>query len=214
MARVPDVPVPLPTPRLHLWSAEQPIVRCHNVEMGATEFNATSASRRFRPVLDPSGAVVPTIYGADLTAGALSETVFHDVPVRGPARRILRKALVPMVMSTITPLRDLRLAELHGAGLGRLGTTHGELVESGADQYPRTALWGQALHDHSDGFDGLIWRSRQFNDSFALMLWGDRVDRFTALRPDPGTAPVPLFAGEGFETVRELAEAVLITIVE
>jgi RES domain len=214
MARVPDVPVPLPTARLHLWPAEQPIVRCHSVQMGATEFNTTSASRRFRPVLDPSGAVVPTIYGADLTEGALSETVFHDVPVRGPGRRIFRKTLVPMVLSTITPFRGLRLAELHGAGLGRAGATHGELIETGAKQYPRTALWGQALYDHAAGFDGLIWRSRQFNDSLALMLWGDRVARFTDLAPHPGIAPVPLYAGEGFETVRELAEAVRITIIE
>lgn len=214
MASVPDVPIPLPTPRLHLWPAEQPIVRCHSVEMGATEFNTTLASRRFRRIHDPSAAVVPTIYGADLSEGALSETVFHDVPVRGPGRRIFRKALVPMVMSTINPIRDLRLAELHGAGLGRLSTTHGELIETGAKQYPRTALWGQALYDHAGAFDGLIWRSRQFNDSLALMLWGDRVARFTDLGPHPGTAPVPLFAGEGFETVRELAEAVLVTIVE
>lgn len=214
MSGVPDVPVPLPTPRLHLWPAEQPIARCHNIEMGATEFNTTPASRRFRPSQNARATIVPTIYGADLIEGALSETVFHDVPIRGPGRRILRKALVPMVMSTIIPIRDLRLAELHGAGLGRLGTTHGELIETGASEYPRTALWGQALYDHSNSFDGLIWRSRQFNDSLALMLWGDRATRFTDLKPHPGSAPVPLFAGDGFEKVRELAEAVAITIVE
>lgn len=117
MARVPNVRVPLPTARVHLWQAEQPIVRCHSVQMGAAEFNTTSASRRFRPVQDSSGSIVPTIYGADSAAGALSETVFHDVPVR-------------------------------------------DLV------------------------------------------------------PHPGIAPVPLYAGMGFETVRELAEAVRITIVE
>lgn len=214
MTDVPHVPIPLPNPRLHLWPAAQPIVRCHNNEMGATEFNSTLASRRFRPVQNPTSTVVPTIYGADLDEGALSETVFHDVPIRGPDRRILRKALVPMVMSTITPVRDLRLVELHGAGLGRLGVTHGELIETGASQYPRTALWGQALYQHADRFDGLIWRSRQFNDSFALMLWGDRVGRFANLQPHPSTPPVPLYAGAGFEKVRELAEAVGITIVE
>lgn len=118
-----------------------------------------------------------------------------------------------MVLSTLTPTRSLRLVELHGAGLGRLNLTHGELIETGAKQYPRTALWGQALHDADVNFDGLVWRSRQFNDSFALMLWGDRVDRFTDLAPHPGVAPVPLYAGDGFETVRELAEAAAITIV-
>lgn len=214
MVRVPDLPDPLPPPRRHDWPANQPIVRCHSVKMGATEFNPTAVSRRFRPVEGPGGAVVPTIYGADLTEGALSETVFHDVPIRGPGRRILRKTLVPMVLSSIMPTRALRLVELHGAGLRRLGVTHGELVETGAKQYPRTALWGQVLHDHSDGFDGLIWRSRQFNDSYALMLWADRVDRFADLESHPLEAPVPLYAGDGFETVRELAEAVRITIVE
>ena len=184
MARVPDVPKQLPTPRPHPWPADQPIMRCHNVKMGATEFNAAPASRRFRPICDPSGGIVPTIYGADLVDGAVSETVFHDVPVRGPGRRILRKALVPMVLSTVIPSRGLQLVELHGAGLGRLGTTHGELIETSAAQYPRTAHWGQALYDHPDSFDGLIWRSRHFNDSFALMLWGDRVSRFADLSPD------------------------------
>lgn len=214
MTRVPDVPVPLKTPRLHLWPADKPIVRCHNVAMGATEFNTTLASRRFRPFHDSAGAVVATIYGADLIEGALSETVFHDVPVRGPGRRILRKALVPMMLSTVMPARNLRLVELHGAGLARLGVTHGELIESSSRQYPRTALWGEALYDHADRFDGLIWRSRQFNDSLALMLWGNRVDRFADLQAHPDTAPVPLFAGDGFEAVQELADAVKITIVQ
>jgi hypothetical protein len=33
--------------------------------MGATEFNTSNASRRFRPVTH-GGATVPTLYGADL----------------------------------------------------------------------------------------------------------------------------------------------------
>lgn len=214
MTRVPDVPIPLPDARPHLWPAEQPIIRCHNVQMGATEFNTTVNSRRFRPVQDRSEAIVPTIYGANLIEGALSETVFHDVPVRGTGRRIFRKALVPIVLSTITPGRELKLAELQGAGLGRLGITHGELIETGAKQYPRTALWAQALYDHTAHFDGLIWRSRQFNDSFALILWGDRVTRFTNLAPHIDIAPIPLYAGEGFEKVRTVAEEARIIIVE
>ena len=74
-------------------------------------------------------------------------------------------------------------------------------------QYPRTAAWGQALYNHAD-FDGLIWRSRQFNDSFALMLWGDRVDRFADLE-----APLPLYAGAGFDEVQQLADDFGITVV-
>ena len=210
---MPDVPDPLPTPRMHLWPAGTPIVRCYTAEMGATEFNPTSASRRFRPVLDGAGNV-STIYGADERSGALSETVFHDVPVRGDGRRIQRKTLVHQVLSTIVAKRALRLVELHGAGLRRLHVTHAELIETSAREYPQTALWGQALHDHEDDFDGLVWRSRQFNDSLALMLWGDRVSRFEDLEVQAGESPLPLFAGPGFELVQELANDFDITVIE
>jgi hypothetical protein len=208
--RVPDVPRPLPDPLEDTWPRGTAITRCHNVSFGATEFNPTAADGRFRPVVS-AGVTVPTIYGADLTAGALSETVFHDVPLRGKARRVQHKTLVPWVRSTITAKRDLRLVRLHAAGLTRLGVRHGELIESSRRQYARTALWAQALHDHGD-YDGLIWRSRQFNDSFAVMLWGDRVDR-DDLEADPGVAPVPLFAGAGLDEVQRLADEAGITIV-
>jgi hypothetical protein len=118
-----------------------------------------------------------------------------------------------MVFATIVSNRDLRLVELHGAGLRRLQTTHAELIESSARQYPRTARWGQALHDHPEEFDGLVWRSRQHNDSLALVLWGDRVSRFDDLQFDPDEHPIPLFAGPGFDIVQELANDFGITVI-
>ncbi len=117
-----------------------------------------------------------------------------------------------MVRATVIPSRPLRLFELHGAGLRRLQVTHGELIESGSWQYPRTAAWGQTLHDRAD-YDGLIWRSRQFNDSFALMLWGDRVNRWEDLEADPDNAPLPLYAGAGFDEVQQLADDCGITVI-
>lgn len=208
---MPDVPDPFPDPLERIWLAGHPIVRCHEVTMGATEFNTSDASRRFRPVRN-GGVIVPTLYGADLIEGALSETVFHDVPVRGAARRIQHKALVLMVRSTVIPRRDLRLVRLHGAGLGRLGVTHGELIETGSADYHRTATWGQALYDLG-GYDGLVWRSRQFNDSYALMLWGDRVNRFMHLEVDPSNAPLLLYGGVGLDEVQRLADDAGITVV-
>lgn len=210
--RVPDVPHPLPEPRVHEWPARLPIVRCHKAKWGATEFNPETTPARFRPVRGPHG-VVPTIYGADRNEGALSESVFHDVPVRGPGRRIQRKKLIHTILSTIVPTRALRLVELHGAGLHRLGVTHGELIESSVRQYPRTAAWGQALHDFDPTYDGLVWRSRQFNDSLALTLWSDRVSRLDDLDFDPDHAPVPLYGGDGFEMVQQLANDFGITVV-
>jgi hypothetical protein len=79
--------------------------------------------------------------------------------------------------------------------------THAELIETSARQYPRTAARGQAPYDHNTGFHGLVWRSRQFNESPAVMLWGDRVARFSHLTFDPDEPPLPLFAGDGYERV-------------
>lgn len=210
--RVPDVPTPLPQPLEDIWPTGRPIIRCHNVALGATGFNASSDSRRFRPVTS-HGAIVPTLYGADLVKGALSESVFHDVPVRCKGRRIQRKALVPMMRSTAIPKRDLRLVKLHSDGLKRFEVTHGELIESSARQYPRTAAWGQALYDLG-GFDGLVWRSRQFNDSYAVMLWGDRVKRRKDIDVDEANPPLSLYLGTGFDEVQQLANDCRITVVE
>jgi hypothetical protein len=209
--RVPPVTNPLPSPLVRTWPKGDPIIRCYKGTMGAHEFNTTNASRRFRPVTS-KGVIVPTLYGADLVDGALSESVFHDVPVRGKGRRIQRKALVQMIRSTLIPKRDFQLVQLHGAGLDRLGATHAELIESSSRQYPRTAAWGQALYDGGD-YDGLVWRSRQFNDSYSLMLWGDRVDRFKDLKLDTTSAPLSLWVGAGFDEVQQLAIARRITVV-
>jgi hypothetical protein len=209
--RVPDVPKPLPKPLEDIWPAGRPIIRCHNVALGATEFNASTDSRRFRPV-QSHGAIVPTLYGADLVKGALSESVFHDVPVRGNGRRIQRKALVPIMRSTVIPKRDLRLVRLHSDGLKRLGVKHAELIESSARQYPRTAAWGQALYDLGN-YDGLVWQSRQFNASYAIMLWGDRVKRRKDIDVDEANPPLSLFLGPGFDEVQQLADDCLITVV-
>lgn len=209
--RVPNVPKPLPQPLEDIWPAGRPIIRAHNSALGATEFNSSNDSRRFRPITN-QGAIVPTLYGADLVEGALSESVFHDVPVRGPARRIQRKALVPMIRSTVIPQRDLRLVRLHSAGLKKLGVTHAELIESSARQYPRTAAWGQALYDLGD-YDGLVWHSRQFNNSFAVMLWGDRVKRRKDIDVDSENPPLSLYLGVGFDEVQQLADDCGITVV-
>lgn len=209
--RVPAVPTLLPPPLDDIWPAGRTIIRCHNVALGATEFNTSNDSRRFRPITS-HGAIVPTLYGADIVKGALSESVFHDVPIRGKGRRVQRKALVPMMRSTAIPKRDLRLVKLHSDGLKRLGVTHGELIESSASQYPRTAAWGQALYDLG-GYDGLVWRSRQFNDSFAVMLWGDRVKRRKDIDVDAANPPLSLYLGAGFDEVQQLADDCLITVV-
>lgn len=208
------VPDPQPAdqldPLILEWGPGTPIVRCHNVGFGAAEFNTTAGPGRFRPVRR-RGRIVGTLYGADDDAGAISETAFHDVPV-GVERPLIRlSALTPFVVSTVAARRKLRLASLHGHGLRRLGATRAQLIDSDADQYPSLAAWGQALHDCPAEPDGIAWRSRHYDDAYAVLLFADRVPRRELEVVVP---PVPLVVGRGRERLFQLAERAGITLVD
>jgi RES domain len=151
------------------------------------------------------------LYGAENDAGAVAEHVFRPVPIGDAVRRVRRARLVPVMMSTLRCKRALRLASLHGNGLRRLRTTRVQLIDSEADQYPILATWGQALHDCSAAPDGIVWRSRHYDDAYVFVLLGDRVRRSDLEVAEP---PVPLAIGRGLEQVMALAEQAGITIVE
>jgi hypothetical protein len=213
---LPSVDLPAPpdplslTPLVQTWASGKPIVRCHSSAFGASEFNPSGTEGRFRP-FDVNGQVVPTLYGADATAGAVSETVFHNIPVAASAKYVRSSALVPMLVSTVAPDRELRLVRLHGHGFHRLGVTRARLIEGDADTYPRTAEWAAALHATEVLPDGLIWRSRQFDDSYAVILFGDRVQRNELVVIQP---PIPLAWGPGREELERLALDAGITLTE
>jgi hypothetical protein len=197
-------------PVVEEWPDGREIIRCHSSEFGATEFNATRGPGRFRP-FTVNRRTVPTLYGAEDIEAALSETVFHDVPVSGPGRQILASYLLPFLQSTIAPTRPLRLVALRGFGLGRIGITRSALIDSPATSYESTARWAQALYECPQQPDGLLWTSRQYDRSAALILFGRRVAR-RELRVVG--SPRPLAIGEGLDAVRAAAEAAAILIVE
>jgi RES domain len=196
-------------PQIEVWAAGRGIIRCHSPRFHERQFNETKHLARFRPLVHAS-SIVPTIYGAEDFAGAVSETVFHEVPVRGPHRRILRGEIDRWVWCEVAPARDLRLVSLHGTGLRRVQVTHGELIESDASDYADTVPWSLALHDAASAPDGLCWRSRQHNDSLALMLFGTRVAEadLEIVRPAESLSLRP-----GGDLVYEFAEAAGIAIV-
>jgi len=196
-------------PQIERWQAGRTIVRFHGPKSHERQFNKTTHLARFRPLVG-AGEVVPTIYGANDFAGAVSETVFHEVPVRGPNRRILRSEIDRWVWSEVAPTRDLGLVALHGTGLRRIQVTHGELIECDASEYAETVPWSLALHDAASAPDGLCWRARQHNDSLALMLFGSRVAEtdLAVVRAAESLALRP-----GGDLVYEYAEAAGIAII-
>jgi hypothetical protein len=154
---------------------------------------------------------VPTLYAADSLEGALSETLFHNVPVRGPYKRVAKFVLQPMVASTLACDRDLTLVQIYGLGLSRLGVSRAELIETAPEHYGRTAAWAQALHASNGRIDGLVWVSRQNDATQVLLLFGDRIER-AALQVIE--APKPLYFSPGLDEVQRLADQADITIVE
>jgi hypothetical protein len=114
-------------------------------------------------------------------------------------------------MSTLAARRTLRLASLHGHGLRRIHATRSQLIESPASEYALLARWGQALHDCPAQPDGIVWRSRHYDDAYAFVLYGDRVERRDLRVVEP---PLPPAVGRGLDRVLELAELAGITIVE
>jgi hypothetical protein len=115
------------------------------------------------------------------------------------------------MISTLACKRTLRLASLHGHGLRRVRATRAQLIDSEADQYSALAAWGQALHDCPAEPDGIVWRSRHYDDSYVFILLGDRVRRRDLEIVEP---PVPLAVGRGLERALQLAELAGITIAE
>lgn len=202
-------------PLLHTWPAGQQFHRCYDIDWGARESYAGTAARRgrFHPIA-PNGAQepLPVLYGASDVDGALSETVFHDVPVRG-TKHVPYAMLLHRLVVALVPRRDLTLVDLTSPGLRRLELTHRELIDSDPRSYRATASWAEALHDHPSRPDGLLWVSRQHNTSTALVLFGDRVP-LEDLTAAPDSVPLALGAGEGLAAVCLAANRAGITVTD
>lgn len=204
-------PDDLPAPNLESWPAGKPLVRVHNASFGATEFNPGAGHGRFHPIRDRDGILIPTLYGSDTIDGALSETIFHDVPVQGPAKAVRQSTLKPLLACTLAVKRDLILVQLRQYGLRKLGLERRQLIDTDADQYETTRTWGAVLHDAAPTADGLIWTSRQHDTSAAIVLFGTRVSRsdLEIVEPPRGLYP----PSPGWFDVLRAAEAAGITIV-
>lgn len=200
-------------PLLGTWPADRPITRVTSLRRNPTAFNpGTSPPEprgRFHAFADGQGRVVPVLYGAGEADGAIAETVFHDVPVRGTGRMVFASRLTQLALVTLHPTRDLTLVQLHGHGLRRLEVAATNLTDTDPTTYTHTVAWARALHQALPQVDGLVWMSRQCNSTRAVVLFGDRVPE-DALRVADG--PLPLALGAGRVIVDAAANAAGIAI--
>jgi len=208
---VPEPPDPATLdPLLKVWPSGADLWRVHKLDRRPAEFNPGLDIGRFHPFSGSAGKPVTTLYAANTWQGAVAETVFRDVPLRGAPRTKRQAELELRAMSLLRLRREVELVELRGTGLRRLRLQGRELIETEADQYSRSARWAAALYQAAPQAAGLV-TSRLHDLSAAVVFFGDRVAEKDF---SPVEGPIPLGMGKGLARVMELAEeaGILITV--
>jgi hypothetical protein len=155
-----------PDPPGHLAASRLPIVelrpatlfRVHQSRYGALYFNR-DADQRFNA---PDGSY-GVLYAGETERCAFIETAGQDV---GP-RIVSRRWLAARAMATLELKAPLRLVDLNGRHLARMGAEAGLLT----GPHPIARKWSAALSGHKDRPDGLRYRARHDNDEFAYALF-------------------------------------------
>lgn len=134
------------------------LVRIHHAALRALHFG-TSGDNRFD---DPEGQY-GVCYAARSLEGAFAETCLR---LTG-ARLVPLSRLATRSATTLRAETELRLVELHGRGLARLGAT--AAVTSGT--YDVSQPWSRALYSHSAAVDGIAYRSNLDNSELCVALF-------------------------------------------
>jgi hypothetical protein len=145
-----DAPLPpgdLPRRRLPIIETSGPWLRLHRVYHDPVFFGRTLENR-----FDDPRQEFGVLYVAESLDGAFIETFgrnpgLNTVSVRQLSQRSLAR---------IGVTRPVRLVDLTGPGLARIGTTAAVL----AGRHGRAQEWSRALWSHPDLPDGLLYRAR------------------------------------------------------
>jgi RES domain len=163
-------------PLLYEWQRSISWYRCHKSTFTENAFNGSGGGdTRFSPLRSLTGATVPTLYAGETIECAYMETVLHDLPIDLSGHILDLDDLEGRVISQIAPTRTLKLIDLTTTGLRRLGLQKSKVIETTPLQYAETRVLAERLHASFPEVDGLRWISRQYDESSACVLFGDRV---------------------------------------
>ena len=141
-------PADLSARRLPLASFEAPWFRLHAAQYGALFFGRTGTYR-----FDAPAAEFGVLYvGADAHC-AFIETFGHATGTNF----VTVGELAARCLSRVTASRPLRLVDLRGEGLARLGA---DARLSTGESYAASQAWSLALHQHRDEPDGIAFTAR------------------------------------------------------
>lgn len=154
----PDPPADLAAQPLPLVVTSGPWLRLHRVEHAALFFGRTGLSR-----FDAPAGEYGILYAAGDVHGAFVETFGRT----GGERVVTVSDLLKRALARIEVRRPLRLVDLAGSGLTRLGAD----ARLTAGDYSVARRWALAFYRHVDLPDGLSYRCRHDPSRHAIALF-------------------------------------------
>jgi RES domain len=133
------------------------LYRIHQKIYGAKFFGRTGGWR-----FDSPSGLFGTMY-----AGLSARVAFSETLTRGQGSLVAAEEIEKRSICTFQVLKPLQMVKLFGASMTMLQATAD--VSSGDTAVSRS--WAQALLDHPQQPDGIMYRSKYDNDEFALALF-------------------------------------------
>lgn len=144
-------------PKNHSW------FRLYRSKYDPVHFGATRLGR-----FDAANGEFGVLYVARQVAGAFIETL-----VRDGIREISEKRVQSYQVAEVTPSRGLKLVDLAGKGLVRMGVD----ARLNTGDYRIAQRWSSAFHAHPDKSDGILYPSRHDPKQQLAALF-DRTESF------------------------------------
>jgi len=164
------------------------LFRIHRLDHGAVFFS---------PPVDPAtGERQPPTYRFDSASGAFGvlyaaeqfEGAFVETILRNPQLTFVSQNYVTLRSVTeVACSRDLRLVDMHGRGLSRIGTTNA--VSTGP--YAPCRAWSDYLYFHRARPDGIAYASRHNPLQICYAIFERSGHSFTPGRPVPFADMLP-----------------------
>lgn len=148
--------------------------RIHAESLAGDAFNPGFGASRFAPI-GPVRKRVPTAYAAEEFEAAVYETIFHDLDPVQPFKTYPLARLADVRCSVVRVASPLALRSFLAPDLMKLGVTRTQLIDTPSREFPDTRRWSAALHRKDAATQGMVWESRAYPSSMAMVFFGDRV---------------------------------------
>lgn len=152
-----NLPSELP---IYILEKGSSLFRIHNLEYSGLHFSRYQT--RFASPLSEYGVLYAAL-DVHLALLEVIRSVEHKI--------VLVDSLKRMSLSKLSPHRDLKLVDLSGFGLTKIGADARIFTGS----YQMSQSWSQTLYEHPDRVDGIYYHSRHDNSRSCVALYENRV---------------------------------------